>query len=264
MNNWIGLLIALSLAMVAGVLNWKYLERKSEEIEMVSFVAIKDGVRIKPGDQFLEQHFVPLNIPRKSVGNLENSAVLYSYRDSIVSMKALKPYLGGEVVLTQDLKTPPEEFKLGAEELAIFIPVDGGSFVSSLVEPGDMVSFYINSPVVVADENPENDQPVEDANPNPEWNLDGTKQESAPDRVSPGSAEYIGPFRVLSLGDRLGSYEVSRASGGRSAQENVMGIAVKRMGNGVELKAEKLLKRVNSASFRQAGFLLHPRTKTKK
>ena len=46
MNNWIGLLIALSLALVAGVLNWKYLERKSEEIEMVSFVAIKEGVRI--------------------------------------------------------------------------------------------------------------------------------------------------------------------------------------------------------------------------
>lgn len=261
MNNWIGLLIAVSLAMVAGVLNWKYLQRKSAEIEMVSFVAIKDGVRIKPGDQFAEQHFVPLDIPRKHVGNLENSAVLYSYRDSIVSMKALKPYVGGEVVLAQDLKTPPEEFKLGPDELAIFVPVDGGSFVSSLVEPGDMVSFYVNSTVAMIDENPENDQAPVDGPDQPEWNLDGTKRVETPTTQTSGSAEYIGPFRVLSLGDRLGSYEVSRASGGRSAQENVMGIAVKRVGNGVEPKAEKLLQRVNSASFRQAGFMLHPRPK---
>lgn len=260
MNNWIGLLIALSLAMVAGVLNWKYLERKSQEIEMVSFVAIKDGVRIKPGDQFTEQNFVPVNIPRKNVGNLENTAVLYSYRDSIVSMKALKPYVGGEMVLAQDLKTPPEEFKLAPDEVAIFVPVDGGSFVSSLVEPGDMVSFYLNASIAPIEENPENDVPP-DNDQNPEWNLDGSKRVAPAPPLPPGAAEYIGPFRVLSLGDRLGSYQVSKASGGRSAQENVMGIAVKRVGNGVEPKAEKLLKRVNSASFRQAGFMLHPRTK---
>ena len=33
MNNAIGLLIAVSLAMIAGVLNWNYLETKSKEID---------------------------------------------------------------------------------------------------------------------------------------------------------------------------------------------------------------------------------------
>jgi hypothetical protein len=146
----------------------------------------------------------------------------------------------------------------------MFVPVDGGTFVSSLVEPGDMVSFYVNNPIAsLVEEFPEIDPAPTAGDEKPEWNLDGTKRESEPEPTRPGASEYIGPFRVLSLGDRLGSYEVSRASGGRSSQENVMGIAVKRVGNGVEPKAEKLLKRVNSASFRQAGFLLHPRTNTK-
>jgi hypothetical protein len=258
MNNWIGLLIALSLALVAGVLNWKYLERKSEEIEMVSFVAIKEGVRIKPGDTFLEKHFAPLDVPRKSVGYLTESAVLYSDRFTIVSMKALRDYVGGDVLLRQELKTPPEEFTLGKDELAIWIPVDGSSFVSSLVEPGDMVSFFVTSPAPAVDTHGP-PGPVQDEDP--EWNLEGNLRPKPPERIAYGESELIGPFRVLSLGGRLGSYEVSRASGASSAQENVMGIAVRQVGNGVEPKAEKLLQRVNSASFRQAGVLLHPRTK---
>lgn len=261
MNNWIGLLIALSLALVAGVLNWKYLERKSAEIEMVSFVAIKDGVRIKPGDTFLEKHFASLDVPRKSVGYLKDSAILYSDRFTVVSMKAVRAYNGGDVLLRQELKTPPDEFKLGKDELAIWIPVDGSSFVSSLVAPGDMVSFFVSVPAPA----------VELANPtgtgqneqDPEWNLEGNLPAKRPDPIAFGESELIGPFRILSLGGRLGSYEVSRASGGSSAQENVMGIAVRQVGNTVEPKAEKLLQRINSASFRQAGVLLHPRPDNK-
>ena len=261
MNNWIGLLIALSLALVAGVLNWKYLERKSAEIEMVSFVAIKEGVRIKPGDAFLEKHFVSLDVPRKSVGSLTESAVLYSDRFTIVSMKAVRDYVGGDVLLRQELKTPPEQFTLGKNELAIWIPVDGSSFVSSLVAPGDMVSFFVARPAPAVDSGaiPSGINADED----PEWNLDGNLPTQPPEPIAFGESELIGPFRILSLGGRLGSYEVSRASGASSAQENVMGIAVRQVGNGVEPKAEKLLQRVNSASFRQAGVLIHPRSKKK-
>ncbi len=97
--------------MVAGVLNWKYLERKSDEIEMVSFVSIKEGMMISPGDTFLEKHFSPMNIPKKSVGYLKDNAVLYADRFTIVSMKAIHRYRGGDMIFTQELKTPPEELK---------------------------------------------------------------------------------------------------------------------------------------------------------
>ena len=48
MKNVLGLLIALSLALLACVLNWKYLERKSQEIETVAFLAVGDDV---PGQE---------------------------------------------------------------------------------------------------------------------------------------------------------------------------------------------------------------------
>lgn len=257
MNNWIGLLIALSLALVAGVLNWKYLERKTEEIELVSFVAIKDGVRIKPGETFLEKHFASLDIPRKSVGYLRESAVLFEDRQTIVSMKAVRSYRGGDVLLRQELKTPPAKFKLGKDELAIWIPVDSGSFVSSLVTPGDMVSFFVGLPKASVGSGESATPGIDDHDP--EWNLDGVQPMKAAPPIAFGDSELIGPFRILSLGGRLGSYQVSKASGQSSARENTMGIAVRKVGDGVEAKAEKLLKHINSSTFRQAGVLLHPR-----
>ena len=255
MKNWIGLLIAISLAMVAGVLNWKYLDRKSAEIEMVSFVSIQEGFVISPGDTFLEKHFAPLNIPRKSVGYLKENAVLYDDRFTIVSMKAIHRYTGGDMIFTQELQTPPEELKLGPNEVATWIPI-GGSFVSSLVAPGDMVSFIIgngsSSPVTKPKEIPgvaKDEQP--------KWN---ENDEPVPTLSEDFENEIVGPFRVLSLGGRLGSKAVSRASGASSARENVLTIAVKRVNGVYEPKAVKLLQRINRSGFRQAGVLLHPKT----
>ena len=76
-----------------------------------------------------------------------------------------------------------------------------------------------------------------------------------------GGSETIGPFRIISLGGRLGSIQVSRASGVSSGQENVIGIAVTKVGDRYEPNAERLLQRVNSAGFRKAGVLLHPKSK---
>ncbi len=73
------------------------------------------------------------------------------------------------------------------------------------------------------------------------------------------NSELVGPFRVLSLGSRLGSYEVSVASGAPRARENVMGIAVTKLGNRVDPKAEKLVRWMSQPNFRQAGVVLHPR-----
>ena len=89
MKNWIGLLIALSLGVVACLLNWQYLDRKSKEIEVVSFLSIAEEVRLKQGDMFMEEHFVRLDIPRKNVGSLEETAVLYSDLQTVVSLKAI-------------------------------------------------------------------------------------------------------------------------------------------------------------------------------
>ena len=257
MKNWIGLLIAISLGIVACLLNWKYLDGKSQEIEMVSFLALGDDIRLKPGDQFLEDHFVRVDIPRKHVGTLPDTAVLFADRQTVVSMKALKAYRGGEIVLRQELKTPPVEMKLQQNELAIWVPVNSATFVPELVQPGDMVSFVVPNPAAVF-----SDINARENNRDPEGPQfsDVPPEDIAPATLEPGKSELVGPFRVLSLGDRLGSHEVNVASKGSRTRENVMGIAVKKRGDGVDPKAEKLLRWTAQANFRQAAVVLHART----
>jgi len=255
MKNWIGLLIALSLGVVACLLNWQYLDRKSKEIEVVSFLSIADDVRLKQGDTFLESHFVQLDIPRKNVGSLQESAVLFSDLQTVVSLKALHDYRGGEVVLRQELKTPPSELKLEKGELAFWIPVNSATFVSALVQPGDTVSFMVPNAATVFEGM---DEAEEAARPTgPEFGFSEPPPEPAP--VSSANSELVGPFRVISLGDRLGSFEVSSASGRSRARENVIGVAVKKS----DPKSEKLFRLTGSPGFRQAGVVLHPRESDK-
>lgn len=263
MNNWIGLLIAASLALVAGVLNWKYLERKTTEIEMVSFMAIGDGVRVDPGDAFKESHFVSLDIPRKNSGYLKDSAVFFKDRDTVVGMKALRPYGSGDVILRQELKTPPAQLNLKPDELAMWVPVGSASSVSSLITPGDMVSFSVPKPGVMSRRPPKKkteEETPEDPNEVQEWNFGGVQDQPL---ITAGETEIIGPFRVISVGQRLGSNNVSRASGVRGGNSNTLGIAIKRVGKGFEPSAEKLRNRVISVGFRHAGVLLHPRDQKK-
>ena len=252
MNNWIGLLIALSLAIVAGLLNWKYLERKSAEIEMVSFLAVKEGRTIKAGKPFREADFMAIDIPQKQVGFLREVAVLYEDRNTVISMNAVHNYGGGEIIMSNELKTPPKELKLAKDERAVFIAVASG-FVPSLVRPGDNISFIVpKNPIAAA---PQRRNPNENFDPNdPE-----ASWRDEPQNQFTGETEIIGPFRVLSLGGRLGSYKVSRAAGVSSGSENTLGIAVKIMGNNtLNPLADSLIKRLGP-NARQARVLLHPR-----
>ena len=115
------------------------------------------------------------------------------------------------------------------------MPVDTQSFVASLVNPGDRVSFRVRlrspkSPTLAA----------------------------GAGRPGPAT-EIIGPFDVLSLGNRLSSTEVMKASRIPQTQENVMTIRVKNRGGQPEPKAEKLFNLLNATNSRGVGVILHPR-----
>ena len=68
----------------------------------------------------------------------------------------------------------------------------------------------------------------------------------------------IGPFRILALGNRLGSQEVLRASGMSPSQENVMAVAVKVVKGELDEKGQKLLDTLRLTNFQQVQVLLHP------
>ena len=242
MKNHLGLIVAIVLGVIGATLNFLYLTNKAANFDKVAFLSIDRQASIKRGETFREDHFVPLEIPKGAVSSqLSHDAILYSERGAVVGMKATRDYGGGEMVLQDQLKTPPQELALtGENERAMWVPVDTRTFVPSLIRPGDMVSFLIPKGVVPVARAPE----------------DG---EDRPPPPSIGDSELVGPFKVLSVGNRLGSAEVFKAAGMPQQQENVLTISVHAQGNQLDPLAKKLWDLLQAGGFRQAGVILHPR-----
>ena len=247
MKNIQGLIIALVLGILAAMLNWVYLTSKARNVETVDFIGIKQGVTIGRGERLVQENLVQVGIPRTGIGNLDDFAVRYSELQTVLNQNVSRTLRDGALLLRDDLKTPPPELKLEksrtpgeGEDVAIWIPVDTRTFVPSLVSPGDLVSFLVAAP--------------RGSVPTPA----GSGERPAPTAVG-GSMEIIGPFKILSLGNRLGSSEVMRAAKIPQLQENVMTIRVRLKNKQLEQKAERLLKYLRVTNYRGVGIMLHPK-----
>ncbi|HLJ12735.1 MAG TPA: hypothetical protein VKU82_16180 [Planctomycetaceae bacterium] len=237
-----GLLMAVGLGIVGMLFNLMYLAQKGQELEMVHFIGINEGVAINPGDKFNESQLMKVPIPKNAVGNLEKVAIKWDLRSTVFGQAATKSYSPGEILLWHDLRTPPGmDIKklLAPDERALWIPVDTRTFVPALVNAGDMVSFI--APRMTAS------GPLPAAVP-----------ESSEKPPPQSASETIGPFRILALGDRLGTREVLRASGTTAAQENVIAIAVKWVDGEFEEKAQKILEIERMTNNQQLQVILHP------
>ncbi|HEY2253723.1 MAG TPA: hypothetical protein VGH74_21765 [Planctomycetaceae bacterium] len=235
-----GLLFAVGLGIVGAFCNWLYLANKGKQLDMVDFIAIAEDVKINPGDKFNESQFMQLSIPQNAVGNLDKVAVFWKDRATVVGEPATKSYSPGEILLQRQIRTPPEmniNKLLMADERLLWIPVDTRTFVPSLVNAGDLVSFIVPRLTL--------------ATPGAEGDEGGEKKSSA-------STELIGPFRILALGNRLGSPEVLRAAGVTASQENVMAVAVKVVGGEFDEKGQKILDNLRTSNFQQVQVILHP------
>jgi hypothetical protein len=248
MKNHLGLIVAVMLGVIAACLNFLYLSNKAANFEKVAFLAVKPQTVIRAGETFRDDHFVALEIPRAGVtGPLLESAVLYESRGTVTGMKATKDYGGGELILRADLKTPPPVLELGENEQAIGVPVDTRTFVPALVRPGDRVSFLVPRSAPAAPAAPAGGE-------------NGEEPPSAP-LPTVGNSELIGPFKVLSVGNRLASADVFKAAGLPQQQENVLTISVRADGDKLEARAQKLFDLLQAGGLRQAGVVLHPRGK---
>ena len=237
-----GLLIAVGLGIIAAFCNWFYLAERASQLDTVDFIGIADNARINAGEKFTESHFMKIPIPSENVKGLASTAYLWSDLATLVGETATKSYDPGEIVLRQNVHTPPElDIKklLAADERALWIPVDQRTFVPALVSAGDLVSFIV--PHTMA------------GGPTPVA-TDGSPGMAAPAALT----ETIGPFRILALGTRLGSQNVLRAAGMTPTQENVMAVAVKMVGGDFDEKGQKVLEVLRLTNFQQVQVILHP------
>jgi hypothetical protein len=232
-----GLLIAVALGIVGAFCNFFYLANKGRELDMVNFIAIDNDVKINIGDKFNEGNFMPVPIPRNAVGNLAKVAVHWKDMATVIGEPATKIYAPGEILLQRQIRTPPEmDIKklLTADERLLWIPVDTRTFVPALVNAGDVVSFIVPRLTTVA------------------------SSEEGGEKNSSSSTEIIGPFRILALGNRLGTQDVLRASGVTASQENVMAVAFKIVAGEFDEKGQRLLESLRLTNFQQVQVLLHP------
>jgi hypothetical protein len=148
------------------------------------------------------------------------------------------------------------------------VPIDSKKVVPSLITPGDLVSFVVPrwvsaapTPAQGASGGGESSGGPEPGKPDPIRPIPaaGMFGAAGPAATAPDEMEVIGPFKVLSLGTRVGSAPVAQAFKMGTAQENVMTVLVRIEKGKLEPQAVKLLRLMDRSDFRPLGYLLHPR-----
>jgi hypothetical protein len=231
-------------------LNYFYLSKKSQAVEMVDFVGIASEV--KPGQRLLRKHLVAVPIPKDQAEILDKFAFRFADVETVINKPVLRLLKSGSLLLEDDLKTPPQRLQLGKNELAWPIPVDTRAFVPSLIKPGDEV-WFLGAAAAVAYPTPASNEPI------PEGEPDGAKPAgSAGPSVPSGSSKIIGPFTVLALGNRLGSAEVMQAARIRQVQENVMLVKVTMENGSIKSPAKELLALLEATNSRPLGYFWRP------
>jgi hypothetical protein len=242
-----GLIVSVVLGLVGAFCGWFYLAQEAQQMEMVKFIGIADNVQINPGDRFKQEHLIPVKIPRYNVGNLEKAAPMFRDISTVVGKSAIRSHLAGEILLYQDLRTAPAMTLaelLGENEVARSITVDTRTFVPQLVVAGrDFVSFVV----------PSGKGPV----PTPVGDTNAAPNVSFPD------PEVIGRFRIIGLGNRLGSTETMRAAGVSQVQESVITIGLKFEENKFDEMGRRLEAAIQRIGNQPLGVLVHASPKTK-
>jgi hypothetical protein len=260
MKGIYGLGIAVALGLAGALFNFAYLNVKSRDVDKVYFIGIKPDVTVTQGERLQAEHLEPVGIPKGWVGGLTDFGVkYYEAKDAVIGTPVWRTISGPRLLLDEDLKAPPpQEVKLAEDELAWGIAVDARQFVTSLIVPGDYVSFLVPRSRLGL---PTPAQPVPAEDRDDPVPADSAASADPPGRQTPASpTEMIGPFRVLAVGNRLGTAEVQRANRIPQMQENVMTIAVKVDARGeLEPKAQKLANLLQVTDYRGVQILKHPK-----
>lgn len=270
MKNTYALVIAITLGIAAVIFNYAYLTMKSQDFAKEEFIRLTREVAA--GKRLSKEDLEAVAIPKGHVGNLKEVAVLWDKRTTVYDPPVWRRLEAGSLLLYDDLRSPAEVMDLGENEAAIGIPVDARSYPMALVEPGDQVSFVVPkwrinvavpTPAAAQDTGGDGQDP---GGMGPSDSQAGIAPEPERPAQSPvaGPTETIGPFTVLSLGNRLGRTEVMKANRIPQVQGNVMTIRVT-VGKDYKLqdpKAQKLVDLLHASGFRQVSIVHFPKKRT--
>ncbi|GAB4153250.1 MAG: hypothetical protein Tsb009_29570 [Planctomycetaceae bacterium] len=211
-----GLAIAAAMGVVGAVCNWFYISQRAADLEKVDFIYVKADAKVNAGDKLKESHLGRVSIPKKFLGNLQRVGVLWRDRKTAVGVTVHRSFTADELLLQSDLTTVPQKSLsqlLGLNERAQPVQVDATTFIASNFNPNDYVYF---------------------SEPPGTGGLD-------PAKVNVEDME-VGPFRIIAVGDRLGSRDIARAAGMRESRGNILTVPLKIDKDGkYDKKSQKLL-----------------------
>lgn len=230
-----GLIVAVFFGLLGIALNWVYLQNKLRDADTVQFLGIADGVSIKTGDLIQEADLVPVPVPEFNAKKLKPFVYLYADVNTIAGTRSTRVLEGGELFTRHDYRTPPPELELKENERLIWVTVSNSGFVPSLLNPGDQITFII---------------------PTPTRNSTGAANPAAATAVA---YEEVGPFRIKTLGNRLGSKAVMDADHTPQVQERDIGIIIVEENGKKEPKAVKLLELLARSNRRDVSIQLDQR-----
>lgn len=215
-----GLIIAVVLGLLGAVLNFVYIQDKTSDSDTVMFLGIKPDVQIPRGQRLKASDFEEVPIPSRHAKKLRDFAFTADAIDSLEGMQSRRAFEGGELILRTDMLTPPTQLHVdpATSEGVVFIPVTRNQFEPTLVHPGDLIKFVF----------------------------------SGAGRIGEGDgsdgADIIGPFKVESVGARIGRSSPGRPSG------PTIGIRWTMEGDQFDAQSEKLHTRI--VKLQDTNFLI--------
>lgn len=223
MKGFTGLVIAGVLGLAGAICNWLYLEKASNSLDRVSFIAIKEGVTLNVGDLIQEEHLQKVDFPRGSVGYLDTVAPQWSARAAVIGQRANHLYSEGDIILEMDLTTPAQQQlakTLQPDEVAFWVPIDPRSVVAEQINPGDLVSFEIPPAAMT-------------------------------------QSSILGPFRVMAIGARREPINVQQAFRGRQGSEATLTIVAQLKDGNLDPLTAELSKALSQRNRQGLAVLLH-------
>jgi hypothetical protein len=226
MTPAIKLALAAGLGLVAAGVNMYVMNDRPAPR---AFAVVRNDVRA--GQTLDEASLGKTMIPGEVVAALPRTAVPYNQKETLYGRQTTRDLKRGDLVLWQDTAQPGWELSAGPDEEVLPISLDGLSTVPRLIRVGDQIGFLL-------------------ARRKPLPMTKGKVDLSAVNKPEDSEVDYLGPFRVLSVGER-----VSREGKGpdRAGDDRIITVAMKL---GPDRKVDNLTRQLVLARMNEPGSMV--------
>lgn len=193
------LLIPLVLGVAAGILNFVVLSQKTRPPETVELIQVTKA--LNAGTAFAEDQLEKFELSgtEEQLKALKAAAVPYSEKAVLLGNPAPRPLSKGDIILWRDTRAPARSLQAGPGEKILPVSLAGVTVEPELLKVGQNVGFLVGA---------------------------ASSTGASPRAGDVSEPEYLGPFRLLSIGTTLDEDPYARRDRNREGDRRVVSVAV--------------------------------------